>query len=143
MTVYEEPSGDTAFALDLERSALPGGLREALDKTISVIGDSSKYTHVGPDYRAGWLDALKALRDDPALAATPPAAVFREGAALPAGSGAGELDAAALAQFAYEDRPPVGRRPVPWTPVLRREWTAWANRMVRRLRERAATGSGE
>jgi len=44
----------------------------------------------------------------------------------------GGLDVERLARLAYEDRPPIGKRPVPWTPVLRREWTAWARRILAR-----------
>jgi hypothetical protein len=44
-----------------------------------------------------------------------------------------EVDVKRLAKAAYEDRPPTGPRPVPWTPVKRREWTAWASRIASRL----------
>ena len=34
-----------------------------------------------------------------------------------------------LGEAAYMDRPPTGSRPVPWTPVKKREWEAWARRI--------------
>jgi len=47
-----------------------------------------------------------------------------------------------LAQAAYQDRPPTGSRPVPWTPVKRREWTAWANRIAADILTEATDTSG-
>ena len=43
------------------------------------------------------------------------------------------LDADLLAELAYADRPPLGDRPVPWPPRLRKEWQAWAKRIAARL----------
>lgn len=43
---------------------------------------------------------------------------------------------AALAEAAYEDRPPLGNRPIPQPPRLRKDWEAWAGRMQPRLAER-------
>ena len=43
------------------------------------------------------------------------------------------LDADLLAEAAYTDRPPTGPRPVPWPPRLRKDWQAWARRIVVRL----------
>ncbi len=43
-------------------------LRAALDKTTAVLDDPTKYIYVNTHYRTGWVDALRAVRDDPALA---------------------------------------------------------------------------
>lgn len=61
-----------------------------------------------------------------------PCIVCDRHAALP--PAAPEIDVETLARAAYEDRPPIGSRPVPWTPEKRRAWRAWAQRVARRLR---------
>jgi hypothetical protein len=50
---------------DLRREVLS---RLALDKAIAAIDDPAKYIEVSPHYRRGWIDALTAVRDDPATA---------------------------------------------------------------------------
>ena len=47
----------------------PDPLREALTKAIAAIDDPTRYIEVNSHYRAGWIDALTALRDDPAIRA--------------------------------------------------------------------------
>lgn len=36
----------------------------------------------------------------------------------------------ALAERAYLDRPPIGPRPIPQTPVVRKAWEAWVDRIL-------------
>lgn len=42
-------------------------LRAALEQTVAAIDDPARFTYTDSKYRAGWLDALRALRNDPAL----------------------------------------------------------------------------
>lgn len=49
------------------READPEGLRAALDKAWAHI--DAKVESMSPLYRDGWLDALDAIRNDPAIAA--------------------------------------------------------------------------
>jgi hypothetical protein len=44
-----------------------------------------------------------------------------------------KLTAERLGELAYADRPPTGPRPVPQTQVKRREWEAWARRILAAL----------
>ena len=48
---------------------MSGLLDGALSKAIGMIDDPAKYTEVSPHYRRGWVDALTAVRDDPAIRA--------------------------------------------------------------------------
>jgi len=48
----------------------------------------------------------------------------------PAAEGSKPLDVERLARLAYADRPPLGARPVPWPPRLRKAWEAWARRIA-------------
>jgi hypothetical protein len=47
-----------------------------------------------------------------------------------------------LAELAYADRPPLGKRPVPWPPRVRKDWQAWARRIAARLPVPAPTPAG-
>jgi len=49
-----------------------------------------------------------------------------------------KLTAERLAETAYADRPPTGPRPVPWPPVKRHEWQAWARRVLAALAAEAS-----
>jgi hypothetical protein len=60
------------FNCDPEPSAVLRAetLPELLDRTAAAIDDPARYIEVNPHYRAGWVDALRALRNELALMRT-------------------------------------------------------------------------
>ena len=88
----------------------PTALREVPDCPCGH--DESDHVHYcSADMEQGSCDCAE---EYVRLAAIPPAA----------------LDVERLARLAYADRPPLGNRPVPWTPSVKRDWMAWAHRIA-------------
>jgi hypothetical protein len=62
------PAARAALARYLAPDAGRDRLREALDRAAAMIDNPAHFTERSGPYRAGWVDAIRAVRDDPAIA---------------------------------------------------------------------------